>query len=128
MSSGSPNPAVFRSGRTLARVTSGGTFLIPVSGEYFGQRFSSSIVHHRSIYRRVTVVAPLLFQTAFNYASYPQVPGRSTLLCGLAPVGSRRFTKSRGTSPPDGSSCLPGLCRFCALATALAVSDFRSVR
>lgn len=74
---------------------------------------------------RVAVVAPLLFQTAFNFASYPQVPGRSTLLCGLAPVGSRRFTKSRGTSPPGGSSCQPGLCRFCALATALAVSDFR---
>ncbi len=74
---------------------------------------------------RVMVVAPLLFQTAFNFASYPRVPGRSSPLCGLAPVGSRRFTKSRGTSPPDGSSCLPGLCRFCALATALAVSDFR---
>ena len=50
------------------------------------------------------VVAPLLFQTAFNYASNPPVSGRSPRLCGLAPMGSRRFTKSSGTSPPCGSS------------------------
>ena len=50
------------------------------------------------------VVAPLLFQTAFNYASNPPVSGRSPRLCGLAPMGSRRFTKSSGTSPPGGSS------------------------
>lgn len=67
------------------------------------------------------VVAPLLFQTAFNFASNPPVSGRSPRLCGLAPMGSRRFTISPGMSPPDGSSCRPGLCRFWALATALAV-------
>ncbi len=50
------------------------------------------------------VVAPLLFQTAFNYAFYPPVAGRSSRLYELAPMGSRRFTKSPGTSPPGGSS------------------------
>ena len=50
------------------------------------------------------VVAPLLFQTAFNYAFYPPVAGRSSRLYELAPMGSRRFTKSPGTSPPSGSS------------------------
>ncbi len=67
------------------------------------------------------VVAPLLFQVAFNFAFYPRVPGRSPPLYELAPMGGRRFTKSPGTSPSDGSSLLPGLCRFWALATALAV-------
>lgn len=73
---------------------------------------------------QVMVVAPLLFQTAFNFASNPPVSSRSPRLCGLAPMGSRRFTKSPGMSPPDGSSLLPDLCRFWALATALAVPAY----
>lgn len=54
--------------------------------------------------RQVMVVAPLLFQTAFNYAFYPPVAGRSPRLYELAPMGSRRFTIFPGTSPPSGSS------------------------
>ena len=53
---------------------------------------------------QVRVVAPLLFKAAFNFAFYPRVPGRSSPLYELAPMGSRRFTKSPEMSPPGGSS------------------------
>ena len=64
------------------------------------------------------VVGPLLFQATFNYAPYPPVHGLSYRLYGLAPMGSRRFTGSSGTSlsadhPVDRvrvvSGPLPGL-------------------
>ena len=43
-------------------------------------------------------VAPLLFQAAFNFAPYPPVVEHSSRPFGLAPMGSRRFTISPGTS------------------------------
>jgi len=44
------------------------------------------------------IVPPLLFQAAFNYALYPPVSGRSSRLYEFAPMRSRRFIISLGTS------------------------------
>ena len=51
------------------------------------------------------IVAPLLFQAAFNYALYPPVIGQSSRLSELAPMGNRRFIKSSGTSLSADHPC-----------------------
>ena len=66
MSSGSPRPAVFSSGRTFSRVSSGGTVLIPVSGSTSDSGSASCVVPRVDMKSRVMVVAPFLFQVTFN--------------------------------------------------------------
>ena len=64
--------------------------------------------------------SPLSVSGSIQLSALPASPELSSRLFGLAPVRCRRFTKSPRTSPSNGSSYWSGLCRFCALAQALA--------
>lgn len=75
---------------------------------------------------QLRVVAPLLFQTAFNFALYPPVAGISSRLYELAPMRSRRFTKSPGTSLPTQVILSAGTVSFLGPCQGSRLTEFLS--